>query len=206
MSLKARVGRHTQANGRQCQNYPQDQQTVIDLLNRIPVAKGGAGGSLKGPVVSGICSDALYHAISQFEDKYFPRQRHGFVDPGGPMLKRMQELAGGAMAKHAAETSLDILRRNVLNADATLKGLWTAGDRVQMDALIAMAVQHIDELKRINLNKLPSWAELFGRAYVTTAGTELVNVHTWGASKASSKSPTSTPATTPGIHTRFQTK
>src|SRR5260370_2669354 len=173
MSLKASVGRHTQANGRQCQNYPEGQQTVIDLLNGIPVGKGGAGGSLKGHIVSGICSDALYHAISQFEDKYFPRQRQGFVDPGGPMLKRMEELAGRALAKPAAETSLDVLRRSVLNADANLKGLWAAGDRVQMDSLIAMPVKHVDDLKRMNLNKLPWWAELFGKAYVTEAGTEL---------------------------------
>src|SRR5260370_16609249 len=179
MSLKARVGRHTQANGRQCQNYPQDQQTVIDMLNRNAMGKGGAGGRLKGHIVSGTCSDALYHAISQFEDKYFPRQRHGFVDPGGPMLKRMEELAGGAVATPVAETSLDILRRNVLGTDAKLKGLWTAGDRVQMDALIAMAVKHVDELKRMNLNKLPSWAELFGKAYGAKVGTELVTVPGW---------------------------
>jgi hypothetical protein len=189
MPLKARVGRHTQANGRQCQNYLQDQQTVIDLLNRISAAKGGAGGSLKGHIVSDVCSDVLYHAISQFEDKYFPRQRHGFVDPGGPLLKRMEESAGGTVAKPVAETSLDILRRNVLGTDAKLKGFWTVGDRVQMDALIAMAVKHVDELKRMNLNKLPWWAELFGRAYVTTAGAELVTVHGWRGLKGMLKKP-----------------
>jgi hypothetical protein len=86
MPLKGRVGRHTQDKGRQCQNYPQDQQTVVDLLNRIPVANGGAGGGLKGHIVSGICSDALYRAISQFEDKFFPGRRQGFLDPDGPML------------------------------------------------------------------------------------------------------------------------
>lgn len=94
MPLRGRVGRHTQAGGRQCQNWPEDQQTVIALLNRIPVRDGGAGGSLAGRIVSGLSSDTLYRAISQFEDKYFPRQRSGFVEPGGAMLRRMEALAG----------------------------------------------------------------------------------------------------------------
>jgi hypothetical protein len=93
MSLRGRVGRHTNDGGRQCQNWPEDQQTVIALLNRIPFSDGGAGGSITGRVVSGQSSEALYSAISRFEDKYFPGQQRGFVDPGGAMLKRMEELA-----------------------------------------------------------------------------------------------------------------
>jgi hypothetical protein len=65
---------------------------VITLLNRVPVSEGGAGGSLTGRVVSGLSSDALYRAILQFEDKHFPRQRSGFVEPGGPMLTRLEQL------------------------------------------------------------------------------------------------------------------
>lgn len=93
MALRARVGRHTGDGGRQCQNWPDDQQTVISLLNSIPVAAGGAAGSLSKPAISGICSDELYHVISIFENKYWPGQRSGYVDPGGAMLRRMQELA-----------------------------------------------------------------------------------------------------------------
>jgi hypothetical protein len=97
MPLRGRVGRHTQQGGRHCQNWQDDQQTVIALLNRIPVQEGGAGGSLNGNIggriVAGMVSDALYRAISTFEDRYFPRQRSGFVDPGGAMLRRMEELA-----------------------------------------------------------------------------------------------------------------
>jgi hypothetical protein len=93
MSLRGRVGRHTRLAGRHCQNWREDQQTIIDLLNRIPVAEGGAGGKLNARIIDGMCSDALYRAISQFEDKQFPGQRSGFVDPDGPLLRRMEELA-----------------------------------------------------------------------------------------------------------------
>ena len=69
---------------------------MIALLNRIPVSGGGAGGGITGRVVSGLSSRDLYLAISRFEDKHFPGQRGGFVDPGGAMLKRMEELAARA--------------------------------------------------------------------------------------------------------------
>lgn len=101
MSIRGRVGRHTQAGGRQCQNWPEDQQTVIALLNRIPVGDGGAGGSLTGRIISGMSSDALYRAISKFEDKYFPGQRKGFVEPAGAMLVRMEALAGRTVSAPA---------------------------------------------------------------------------------------------------------
>lgn len=93
MPLRGRVGRHTRLGGRQCQNWPDDQQTIIDLLNHIPVSQGGAGGSITGGVISGVSSDALYKAIVQFEDRYYPGQRNGFVEPGGTMLKLMEALA-----------------------------------------------------------------------------------------------------------------
>jgi hypothetical protein len=102
MPLRARVGRHTHDGGRHCQNSPDDQQTVIGLLNRTPADAGGAAGSLSTPVISGICSDALYRAISTFEDKYWPGQRSGYVDPGGAMLRRLEELAAKSGAVSAA--------------------------------------------------------------------------------------------------------
>ncbi len=70
MSLRGRVGRHNVAGNRQCQNRPEDQQTVITLLNRIPVKDGGAGGTLSDRVVDGVASDALCRAILQFERKH----------------------------------------------------------------------------------------------------------------------------------------
>jgi hypothetical protein len=92
MSIKARVGRHAKDGGRECQNWAEDQRTVIDLLNAIPAAAGGAGGGLKPRIVSGVCSDELYRAILVFEGRYMPGPIDGFLDPDGGMLKRMEEL------------------------------------------------------------------------------------------------------------------
>src|SRR5262245_51941030 len=105
MPLRARVGRHTRQEGRHCQNWPDDQRTIIALLNRISVDAGGAAGRLSKPVISGICSDELYRAISIFEDKYWPGQRSGYVDPGGAMLKRMEELAAKSVVVSTAATT-----------------------------------------------------------------------------------------------------
>jgi len=88
MSLRARVGRHNNT-GRQCQNWADDQRTVIKLLNAVPAVQGGAGGSLGGRIVVGIASEALCQAILRFEEWYFPGQRSGFIDPGGPMWRRL---------------------------------------------------------------------------------------------------------------------
>ena len=90
--LRGRVGQHTRSGGRQCQNWVEDQKLVIDILNRIPAIKGGAGGTLGGRIVLGIASHALNLAISRFEDKHFPGQRSGFVDPDGKMWDLMLEL------------------------------------------------------------------------------------------------------------------
>jgi len=96
MPLRGRVGRHIHDGGRQCQNWPDDQKAIISLLNRIPVAAGGAAGNLSKPVVSGICSDEFYRGITTFEDKHFPGEHKGYVDPAGAMLKRMEDLAAAA--------------------------------------------------------------------------------------------------------------
>jgi hypothetical protein len=186
MTLRARVGRHKK-DGRQCQNFADDQRKVIDMLNRIPVSEGGAGGSLNGPVVPGICSDALYRAISKFEEKnqYYPDRRKGFIEPGEPLLKRMEELANPEKPKPAAQIGLDVLRRNVQDVKG-LAGKWSAGDRIAMDALVAMAVKHIDNLKKLKdkngkpLETLPFWAELFGRAVLVNHGETVDSRHRGG--------------------------
>jgi hypothetical protein len=170
MSLRARVGRHTREGGRQCQNWADDQQTTTNLLNHIAVDNGGAAGNLKAPIRQGLCGDALYAAILQFEARHFQGQRNGFVDPGGALLKRLEDLAAPA-----AETRLDILRGNVLNMPKVLtrtwlKGTWKAGDLVELDKLVRMAVDHIDKLKSIKddtgkpLEALPWYGEVVGRA------------------------------------------
>jgi hypothetical protein len=63
------------------------------VLNRIAPPDAGTGGSLKPRIVAGIASNALYNAIVAFENKHFPRQRSGFVDPGGPMYQKLVALA-----------------------------------------------------------------------------------------------------------------
>jgi hypothetical protein len=92
MPIKGRVGRHA-SDGRHCQNWKADQQTVIDLLNNIPVADGGTGGALSGRIVAGLASTALYQAILAFEKKHFAGQPKGFVDPGGLVLTNLEALA-----------------------------------------------------------------------------------------------------------------
>jgi hypothetical protein len=106
MPLRGRVGRHTQEGGKHCRNWEDDQEKVSALLNRIPVADGGAGGGLRGPVVRDECSDALYQAIARFEDKYFPGQRSGFVDPvNPPMFKFMEDMVRRLEEKAREEAS-----------------------------------------------------------------------------------------------------
>ena len=102
MPIRARVGRHTRVGGRQCQNWADDQQTVIDLQNRIPIASGGKNGALRPRVVAGIASSELYAAIVEFERKHFPTQHLGFFDPGGPMFKKLETLATPAPAPRAS--------------------------------------------------------------------------------------------------------
>ena len=97
MPLRARVGRHANT-GVNCQNWEDDQQTVIALLNLISTAQGGAQASITGRVVRGIASDALYKAILRFQKQYFPGQQTGFVDPGGALLAKMETLAMGPTA------------------------------------------------------------------------------------------------------------
>ncbi|TWT11496.1 hypothetical protein [Reyranella sp. CPCC 100927] len=108
MSLRGCVGRYTREEGRHCQNWPDDQLMVIDLLNSVGLDDGGAGGTLDGNIngrlVTGISSDALYQAITRFEDRHFPGQRNGFVAPDSPLLKCLEAVSAGG-------TGADIGRR-----------------------------------------------------------------------------------------------
>jgi len=188
MPLKGRVGRHSKQGGRHCQNWVDDQQTVIALLNRIPANDGGASGGLSGKIggrlVAGMSSDALYRAISRFEDKHFPGQGSGFVDPGGRMLTLMEQLAArspGVPAAPANDTDadadppaepeegpLDVLRRNL--QDETIVGDLKdidAVERANFQPLITMALRMIDSLQSQGLTKLGFRVVMFGRAHVT---------------------------------------
>ena len=102
MPIRARVGRHTRSGGGHCQNWADDQKVIIDLLNSIPRTSGGTQGGLNPRIVAGICSNELYAAISAFEDKYWPGQRSGYIDPGGAMYQKLALLAAPAASPPAA--------------------------------------------------------------------------------------------------------
>jgi hypothetical protein len=86
LPLRARVGRHART-GAQCQNWADDQQKVISLLNAIPAPDGGAAGTINGRVVAGIASDQLYAAILRFQKKHFGAQQTGFIEFGAQLTK-----------------------------------------------------------------------------------------------------------------------
>jgi len=91
--MKARVGRHANT-GVQCQNFVDDQMSVIILLNLTPAADGGAGGSIPvNRVLAGIASDALYNSILRFQKRHFPGRQTGFIEPGDAVLAKLQEFA-----------------------------------------------------------------------------------------------------------------
>lgn len=90
--ILGRVGRHANP-GTQCQNWAEDQQTIINMLNVLPLADGGPEASILGKVVNGVASDALYKAILRFQKLQFPAQQIGFIEPGGPILAKLDALA-----------------------------------------------------------------------------------------------------------------
>jgi hypothetical protein len=142
MRIRGRVGRHVHAGGRQCQNWPDDQRAIIAFLNLVLVEDGGAGGALGGRIISGIASEALCTAILRFEDRYFPGQRSGFVDPDGPMLKRMDELAArpssrpvGPPSRNSVPTpehvkALDDWLASITEGHPLAKNPWTFYDEI----------------------------------------------------------------------------
>ena len=90
--IRGRVGRHANT-GAQCQNWAEDQQTIINMLNVLPLADGGPEGSILGKVVNGVASDALNKAILRFQKLQIPAQQIGFIEPGGPVLVKLDALA-----------------------------------------------------------------------------------------------------------------
>ncbi len=195
MPLKGRVGRHNRTDGRNCQNWVDDQRTVIALLNLIPQHDGGAGvfgsdgsrplsvvgGTIVGRIDAGMASDGLYRAILRFEDKHFPGQRSGFVDPGGKMLKAMEDKAA-AWCKSIptdngdadkplppVKTMLNKLRADLLYYPSSrdLKGV-TAKEVAAFAPLIGMAIRMIDSIESQGLTRLGFPVVMWGRAHVTT--------------------------------------
>ncbi len=182
MPLRVRVGRHP--DGRQCQNWADDQKTVTGMLNAIRFEDGGAHGSLQARVIAGIASDELCYAIKRFEDQQFPQKQIGFVEPGGAMLKRMQEPAVQAAARDARQAGfaaqLEFVRQSLLWIAAIVAKFpspWSFGDRVQLDALVEEALRDVagDEATVMIIGYLPptSICQIYGEVFVIGAEEEV---------------------------------
>jgi len=78
-------------SGKQCYNFRNDQHTVQDLLNRIPEAKGGAGGSLKDPIVDRKISRNLLDAILRFQ-RANRCVIDGHVDPDQQTIRLLNQI------------------------------------------------------------------------------------------------------------------
>jgi hypothetical protein len=90
--IQASVGRYG-GGTKECHNLPGDQMIIQDLLNRIPVAAGGAGWQLNEPIVKGQVGPQTYEAILRFQRRYF-QHPDGHVAPDGPTLDLLNRLAG----------------------------------------------------------------------------------------------------------------
>ena len=90
----ASVGKYGPTS-RQCYNTVRDQQIIMDLLNAIPEKRGGAGGTLTGPIPWGVVSEDLYKAIFAFQRAHTTEglSVDGHVDPHQKMIRLLLQLA-----------------------------------------------------------------------------------------------------------------
>jgi hypothetical protein len=90
----ASVGKYGPTS-RQCYNTVRDQQIIMDLLNAIPEKRGGAGGTLTGPIPWGVVSEDLYKAIFTFQRAHATEglSVDGHVDPHQKMIRLLLQLA-----------------------------------------------------------------------------------------------------------------
>jgi hypothetical protein len=82
------------AVGRGGLNRAADQQTIRDLLNRVLPQDGGPEGVITEPIIEHRIGPQLQAAIIKFQNKNVaPVFRDGRVDPNGPTLRKLNELA-----------------------------------------------------------------------------------------------------------------
>jgi len=89
-------------NGDQCFNLPDDQLTVIRLLDRVLPSLGGTSGNdleFAAPVVGGTCSHELHQAILHFQTTNQAEVLYvdGHIDPGGGSIRCLSRLADQAI-------------------------------------------------------------------------------------------------------------
>lgn len=90
--LKSDVGRAL-SSGRSCMNRTEDQQLVVELLNRVSADEGGADGVLSVYRVPGYAEPPLCRAIVRFQRRHFPREVTGVIAPKSAVFARLQLLA-----------------------------------------------------------------------------------------------------------------
>jgi hypothetical protein len=109
VGLTSFVGRR---HGRDSRNRISDQKIVQDLLNRIPVSVGGAGGTLNERMLEGVCSNNLYLAILNFQKRNVPKFADGHVDPGSSTIDVMERMAKmNDLVVSAAKTISDVAEK-----------------------------------------------------------------------------------------------
>jgi hypothetical protein len=91
MEISARVG--VDPDAQQCENTVADQVVVMNLLDAVDTAAGGAGTAWTPPS-EGWCSDDLAAAIVRFQQEQgLTTDPVGVVTPGGETLLRLSEVA-----------------------------------------------------------------------------------------------------------------
>src|SRR5262245_46350436 len=89
--IQASVGK---LNGKDCYNVPEDQEAIEQVLDKIPVARGGTAGTVPWPrALWGKCSTPLHSSILNFQTKNGLPYVDGHVDPGGATWVLLARLA-----------------------------------------------------------------------------------------------------------------
>jgi peptidoglycan hydrolase-like protein with peptidoglycan-binding domain len=109
-------------------NRRTDVESIQQLLNAVPAASGGADPDLK---VDGICGPKTKAAILNFQLRQFGnRLADGKVDPDGPTMSKLNELAGrGGDPAHgevlkALDDFIDSARNHPISLNSLEHGHW----------------------------------------------------------------------------------
>jgi hypothetical protein len=143
-----------------------------------------------------MASEELYGAVTRFENQHFPGQRSGYVDPGGAMLKKMEDLAKKSVVSRRhprfdpdyeplpPKWSLEVIHRDLLyKLPSSIRDPLESGGSFRAearDALLVMAARHVKSLMEQKFTQLPWPVAMFGRAYVFKSFKMLAHVDSDG--------------------------
>jgi hypothetical protein len=82
------VGRGVSSTGKSARNFPEDVETIQELLNLV---QPGAGGPHPALTITGKVDDRTYEAIGRFQQRQFG-WKDGVVDPDKITLRRLNEI------------------------------------------------------------------------------------------------------------------